>query len=614
MSDSIVSLRHVEKWYGNNHVVKDMNLEIQEGEFLTLLGPSGCGKTTTLRMIAGFENATSGTIEVQGQRVEEKEPYERDVNTVFQNYSLFPHMTVFDNVAYGPSIRKVPKDEIKRRVTEMLALVQMSGYEKRKPDALSGGQKQRVAIARALINNPRVLLLDEPLGALDLKLRKQMQIELKRLQKKLGITFVYVTHDQEEAMTMSDRIAVMRDGVILQMDAPAKIYDRPNCRFVADFIGESNVISGVVRSVEGEKLSVETPDGMILACGEGFTVGEKICVSVRSEYLNLSATPVEGFTLRGKVKDFIYVGAASRRCHPRCFRGRGAVMSAPALTKKRRLPALAQAGPVSLWMILFVTAPLLFIIYISFMSRGPFGGVVYEFTTESYATLLDTIYFEVILKSFKVALTTTVVCLLLGYPFAYYIARKPSDVAAKLIMLLMIPMWTNSLMRLNAWMLLFQTNGPVNNLLMAMHIIDSPIMFIYSDGLVMLGLITNYLPFAVLPMYASIEKLENHVLEASADLGAVPRVTFFRVTLPLTFPGIFSAIILTFIPALGTYTITDMLGGGKVLYIGNIIKNQFGIIRNWPLGAALSVLLLAITALLIFIYSRFAKIEDMEVL
>ena len=167
MSDSIVSLRHVEKWYGNNHVVKDMNLEIQEGEFLTLLGPSGCGKTTTLRMIAGFENATSGTIEVQGQRVEEKEPYERDVNTVFQNYSLFPHMTVFDNVAYGPSIRKVPKDEIKRRVTEMLALVQMSGYEKRKPDALSGGQKQRVAIARALINNPRVLLLDEPLGALD---------------------------------------------------------------------------------------------------------------------------------------------------------------------------------------------------------------------------------------------------------------------------------------------------------------------------------------------------------------------------------------------------------------------------------------------------------------
>ena len=257
-----MSIQNVEKWYGENHVVKNMNLEIMEGEFLTLLGPSGCGKTTTLRMIAGFEDATSGIIEVQGERVEEKEPYQRDVNTVFQNYSLFPHMTVYDNVAYGPSIRKMPKDEIKAKVMEMLALVQMSGYEKRKPDALSGGQKQRVAIARALINNPRVLLLDEPLGALDLKLRKQMQIELKRLQKKLGITFVYVTHDQEEAMTMSDRVAVMRNGVILQIGPPLEIYDHPNCRFVADFIGESNVLSGRVTAIDGKRLTVETPDGI----------------------------------------------------------------------------------------------------------------------------------------------------------------------------------------------------------------------------------------------------------------------------------------------------------------------------------------------------------------
>ena len=308
MSDSIVSIRHVDKWYGENHVVNDMNLEIRQGEFLTLLGPSGCGKTTTLRMIAGFEDASSGIIEVQGERVEEKEPYQRDVNTVFQNYSLFPHMSVFDNVAYGPSIKKVPKDEIRRRVEEMLALVQMSGYEKRRPDALSGGQKQRVAIARALINNPRVLLLDEPLGALDLKLRKQMQIELKRLQKKLGITFVYVTHDQEEAMTMSDRIAVMRDGLILQIGSPLEIYDHPNCRFVADFIGESNILEGTVRSAEGDRLTVETPDGIILTCGEGFRIGEKICVSIRPEYLSVSRQPESGFTVKAHVKDFIYMG------------------------------------------------------------------------------------------------------------------------------------------------------------------------------------------------------------------------------------------------------------------------------------------------------------------
>ena len=315
---SVLRLENVKKTFeGGPEVLRGISLAVEEGEVVAIIGPSGGGKATLLRCMIDLEEVTGGSIYVGEDAMVKDGKYcskaERarlisEMGMVFQSFNLFPHMTVFDNVAYGPSIRKVPKDEIKRRVTEMLALVQMSGYEKRKPDALSGGQKQRVAIARALINNPRVLLLDEPLGALDLKLRKQMQIELKRLQKKLGITFVYVTHDQEEAMTMSDRIAVMRDGVILQMDAPAKIYDRPNCRFVADFIGESNVISGVVRSVEGEKLSVETPDGMILACGEGFTVGEKICVSVRSEYLNLSATPVEGFTLRGKVKDFIYIG------------------------------------------------------------------------------------------------------------------------------------------------------------------------------------------------------------------------------------------------------------------------------------------------------------------
>ena len=308
MAESIVSLINVEKRFGSNLVVRKMNMEIQEGEFLTLLGPSGCGKTTTLRMIAGFEDATSGIIKVQGERVESKEPYQRDVNTVFQNYSLFPHMTVFDNVAYGLTIKKVPKDEIQRRVTEMLALVQLAGFEKRKPDALSGGQKQRVAIARALINNPKVLLLDEPLGALDLKLRKQMQIELKRLQKKLGITFVYVTHDQEEALTMSDRIAVMNGGVIEQLDTPMEIYEHPRTRFVAGFIGESNIFDGTVKAAEGDLLRVETPAGMLTTRGSGFQVGEEMHVSVRPENLEYSPAPAEGFDLPAAVKDFTYMG------------------------------------------------------------------------------------------------------------------------------------------------------------------------------------------------------------------------------------------------------------------------------------------------------------------
>lgn len=288
-------------------------------------------------------------------------------------------------------------------------------------------------------------------------------------------------------------------------------------------------------------------------------------------------------------------------------------MQNPPGRKHSALPVLAQAGPVSVWMILFVLLPMIYIVYISFMSRGVFGDVVYKFSLESYQTLLDATYFKVILKSLQVAVFTTVLCLLVGYPFAYFIAKKPRDVASKMITLIMIPFWTNSLMRLNSWLLVFQTSGPVNKFLVSAGFVDKPVTFIYTDGLVVLGMITNMLPFAVLPLYSSIEKLDKSLLEASADLGANPVKTFLHVTLPVTFPGIFSSIILVFIPTLGIYTVSDMLGGGKVLYIGNIIKNQFGAIRNWPLGAALSVLLIVLTGLLIFIYTRFANIEDMEV-
>ncbi len=308
MDNAIVSLKNVEKVFGTNRVVKKLNMEIREGEFLTLLGPSGCGKTTTLRMIAGFEDSTSGTIKVEGERVENKEPFERNVNTVFQNYALFPHMTIFDNVAYGLRVKKTDKSEIKARVEEMLDLVQLTGFGKRKPDQLSGGQKQRVAIARALINRPRVLLLDEPLGALDLKLRKQMQIELKRLQRKLNITFVYVTHDQEEALTMSDRIAIMNGGVLEQIGTPAEIYDRPKTRFVADFIGESNIFEGVVSKSEKGVLSVATECGNGLVRSDSFADGEFLYVCVRPENMKYSKEKVEGFSLKGIVREHIYVG------------------------------------------------------------------------------------------------------------------------------------------------------------------------------------------------------------------------------------------------------------------------------------------------------------------
>jgi spermidine/putrescine transport system ATP-binding protein len=304
-----VELKGVNKSYGGNHVVKDLDLTINEGEFLSVLGPSGCGKTTTLRMIAGFEQQTSGTILVEGEPVEDKEPFERNVNTVFQSYALFPHMTVFENVAFGLRMKRFARSAIKERVQEALALVQLEGFEKRYPLQLSGGQKQRVAIARAIINQPRVLLLDEPLGALDLKLRKQMQLELKRLQKRLGITFVYVTHDQEEALTMSDRIAVMHEGILDQLDTPSRIYDRPATRFVADFIGESNIFDGLAYPQEGGIVSVVTETGRVL-CRDvgGFATGEQVQLSVRPEKLQFSPQQRAGFELQGTVRENIFVG------------------------------------------------------------------------------------------------------------------------------------------------------------------------------------------------------------------------------------------------------------------------------------------------------------------
>ncbi|MDR2108748.1 MAG: ABC transporter ATP-binding protein [Coriobacteriales bacterium] len=308
-SQAIVELKGVNKSYGENHVVKDLNLTINEGEFLSVLGPSGCGKTTTLRMIAGFEQQTSGTILVEGEPVEDKEPFERNVNTVFQSYALFPHMTVYENVAFGLKMKRVARNAIKERVQEALTLVQLEGFEKRLPLQLSGGQKQRVAIARAIINQPRVLLLDEPLGALDLKLRKQMQLELKRLQKRLGITFVYVTHDQEEALTMSDRIAVMHEGILDQLDTPNRIYDFPATRFVADFIGESNIFDGLAEPQEGGTISVVTETGRVLCRGtSGFTAGEQVQLSVRPEKLRFAPEPKEGFELQGTVRENIFVG------------------------------------------------------------------------------------------------------------------------------------------------------------------------------------------------------------------------------------------------------------------------------------------------------------------
>jgi len=290
-----VELIGVTKGYGTARGVENIDLRVVRGEFYSLLGPSGCGKTTTLRLIAGFEQPDSGRVLIGGRDVASLPPYRRDVNTVFQHYALFPHMTVAENVAFGLQEKKVAPAELKRRAAEALEMVQLGSLHERKPRQLSGGQQQRVALARALVNRPTVLLLDEPLGALDLKLRKEMQLELKVLQQQVGITFVYVTHDQEEALTMSDRIAVMAEGRIQQEGSPREIYEHPETRFVADFIGMSNFFVGEVVALDRDRVVVQTTDALKVWClrdeASASTVGSAVTVAVRPEKIEISNAP-----------------------------------------------------------------------------------------------------------------------------------------------------------------------------------------------------------------------------------------------------------------------------------------------------------------------------------
>ena len=300
--EHLIDLQHISKDYDGVTVLDDINLYIRKKEFVTLLGPSGCGKTTTLRIIAGFETPSSGKLLFEGKDILDIPPYKRRVNTVFQKYALFPHLNVFDNIAFGLKLKKMPKDEIKRRVQSMLELVNLTGYEKRHVDALSGGQQQRIAIARSLVNEPEVLLLDEPLGALDLKLRKEMQLELKSMQQRLGITLLYVTHDQEEALTMSDTIVVMRDGHILQIGDPKHIYDEPANAFVADFIGESNIFRGTM--VRDELVAFA---GREFPCVD-FGFGENVPVDVVVRPEDITVVGEDVGQLVGTIRSVLFKG------------------------------------------------------------------------------------------------------------------------------------------------------------------------------------------------------------------------------------------------------------------------------------------------------------------
>jgi spermidine/putrescine transport system ATP-binding protein len=318
VSDSGITLESVTKRFGSVEAVRSVSLEIREGEFFSLLGPSGCGKTTSLRMIGGFEQPDQGRILLRGVDVTTVPPNRRNVNMVFQHYALFPHMSIGDNIAFGMRLKRVDKAEQRERVAEMLRIVRLAGLEKRKPAQLSGGQQQRVALARALVNRPAALLLDEPLGALDVKLRKQMQLELKRIQSELGTTFVYVTHDQEEALAMSDRIAVMNDGVVEQVAPPRELYERPVTAFCADFIGSLNALEFRVDEVDGRQLvsRVSPTERLVVEAPNSHRPGDSLKLAVRPERIRIAASgrpaPDEGSRLEGVVAEVIYLGSLTQ--------------------------------------------------------------------------------------------------------------------------------------------------------------------------------------------------------------------------------------------------------------------------------------------------------------
>ena len=312
MKKIIVKLENFQKSFGTKKIIDNINLDIYEKEFVTILGSSGCGKTTILRIIAGLDMPTSGKVYLDSVDVTALDPTKREVNTIFQNYALFPLMSVYDNIAFGLKMKKVPKDEIKKRVQKMLELVHLEGYEKRKPKDLSGGEQQRVAIARGLINNPKVLLLDEPLSALDLKLRKQMQVELKSLQKKLGITFIYVTHSQDEALSMSDRIVVLKDGKIEQVGSPVEVYENPKSLYVADFLGEANIFKGKVVEVLDSKCKVLIQNNLEFSVfNKNYQIGDYLSIIVRPENMKISKTSRKMNCLEGTILEEIYTGSVT---------------------------------------------------------------------------------------------------------------------------------------------------------------------------------------------------------------------------------------------------------------------------------------------------------------
>ena len=572
----ILELRRVSKRFGEFLAVDDFSLEIASGEFLTLLGASGSGKTTTLRMIAGFEQPTAGEIHMAGRPIAGLPPFKRDVNTVFQHYALFPHMSVRENIGYGLRMRGVPQAEREQRIAAALEMVKLEQLGGRAPRQLSGGQQQRVALARALVNRPKVLLLDEPLGALDLKLRKEMQLELKHLQTHLGITFIYVTHDQEEALTMSDRVALMRQGRIAQVGSPEELYDRPASRYVAHFIGETNLLPGTVVESGAGMAALRVGDVVLLGATDanlppGARPGSR-CAPKPSASPRTAGAPGTERRLRDRggcglrrlrcpgTRRHWPAGSGwwrnvppaprSRRAHRRTSPGWSSVDAVSATDRSRPLVARGRPfGPAvaphrsrrcassrvrhraALHSLRAAARPLVLAAPGRCdHSRADAG--------ELPAALRHRALSRTILFSAGIALRVTLFSLILAYPLAYLLAFKVKRHKQLMYMAVIIPLWVSYLVRAYAWKIILGQSGILNGLLQAAGLIHEPLTFLlYSRWAVILALTHIYTPFTLMPIYAVLEAIPPALKEASQDLYANRWQTFRRIVLPLSLPG-----------------------------------------------------------------------------
>ena len=652
-----VRIAGVTRKYGDIYAVDNVSLDIYRGEFFALLGPSGCGKTTLLRMLAGFDRPTSGRIEIDGQDMSAVPPWRRPVNMMFQSYALFPHMTVGQNVAFGLKQDRVPKDELKRRVEEALALVRLDAFAGRRPDQLSGGQRQRVALARAIAKRPKLVLLDEPLAALDKKLRETTQFELVSIQEKLGITFVIVTHDQEEAMTVSTRMAIMRDGQVAQMGPPAEIYEYPDSRFVADFVGDVNLLEARVVEAGSQRHAPGLPRRGLrdrhrprrAGRGRRDHVGGDPAREVRARDLaarrhrrQLHGRPRRRHRLSGRRLD-LPCAAGEWGHHPRHRRQPPAPDRAPGHLGGRGLAAVAArrrhrpqvmidrilrgAGGRLLvlipyaWLLVFFLVPFAIVLKISFSESAiavppylPLWELVDEageqmlrisLNLSNYLRLLeDSLYVRAYLNSLRIAATATVLTLLVGFPMAYAMARTSERWRPMLLMLVILPFWTSFLIRVYAWIGILKDEGLLNAFLIWTGLISAPLHIYNTETAVLIGIVYSYLPFMILPLYANLEKHDPALIEAAVDLGCPPWKAFWLVTVPLALPGIIAGSFLVFIPAVGEFVIPDLLGGSQTLMIGRTLWLDFFQNRDWPTASAVAVLLLLVLVVPILIFQR----------